>query len=158
MKIGSALGSGLAGAISLTLLHEATRRVVPSAPRLDVLGMRALANILRGMDQPVPPATRLHRGALIGDLVANTLYYSLVGVGKDAPVWRRGTLLGLAAGLGAVVLPGPLGLGRRPSARTIATRYMTVGGYLAGSLIAAAVATSLTHPTHIQGDESRQRS
>jgi hypothetical protein len=94
MKIGSALGSGLAGAISLTLLHEATRRVVPSAPRLDVLGMRALANTLRVMDQPVPHPTRLHRGALVGDLVANTLYYSLVGVGKDAHMWRRGTLLG----------------------------------------------------------------
>jgi len=153
MKILPALGSGLAGAVALTLLHDATRRVMPSAPRLDVLGMRAIANTLRVIGQPVPHPTRLHREALVGDLVANTLYYSLVGVGNDTHVWHRATLLGLAAGLGAVVLPGPLGLGRRPSARTIATRFMTVGGYLAGGLIAAAVATSLTHPMHIQGNE-----
>jgi hypothetical protein len=106
--------------------------------------MRALEKSLHVMDQPVLNPIQLHRGALVGVLVANTLYYSLVGAGEDAHVWRRGTLLGLAAGIGAVVLPGPLGLGRGPSARTIATRLMTVGGYLAGSLIAAFVATSLT--------------
>jgi hypothetical protein len=130
---------------------------MPSTPRLDVLGMRAVAKSLRVIDQSVPNPTRLRRGALVGDLVANTLYYSLVGVGEDAHVWRRGALLGLAAGVGAVVLPGPLGLGQGPSARSLATRLMTIGGYLAGGLVAAATATRLTRPAHTWGVASRRR-
>jgi hypothetical protein len=44
--------------------------------------------------------------------------------------------LGLAAGLGAVFLPGPLGLGSAPSNRTTQTQAMTVGWYLLGGLAA----------------------
>jgi hypothetical protein len=147
MKIGAALAGGLAGAISLTVLHETTRRILPSAPRLDVLGMRALEKSLQVMNQPVPNPARLRRAALVGDLIANTGYYSLVGAGEHNHTRRRGALLGLAAGIGAVVLPGPLGLGRGPSARTLATQIMTIGGYLAGGLVAAAVANSLSEHT-----------
>src|SRR4029453_8818420 len=139
MKIGSALGGGLAGALSLTLLHEVARRVLPSAPRLDVLGMRALAKSLRALEQPVPEHNRLHNMALVGDLISNTVYYSLVGVGEGTSARRRGALVGLAAGIGAVVLPRPLGLGQGPSRRTVATQVLTIGWYLAGGLIAGVV-------------------
>jgi hypothetical protein len=125
MKIESALGGGLAGALSLTFLHEAARRVLPSAPRLDVLGMRALAKSLSALEQPVPDHNRLHTAALVGDLLSNTVYYSLVGAGERTSARRRGALLGLTAGIGAVVLPGPLGLGQGPSRRTGATQIMT---------------------------------
>jgi hypothetical protein len=155
MKIESALGGGLAGALSLTLLHEAARRVLPSAPRLDVLGMRALAKSLRAVEQPVPDQNRLHNMALVGDLISNTLYYSLVSLGEGAHARRRGALVGLAAGIGAVVLPGPLGLGRGPSRRTVATQMMTIGWYLAGGLVAGVVAESLSAPRHRQPPETR---
>jgi hypothetical protein len=155
MKIESALGGGLAGALSLTLLHEAARRVLPSAPRLDILGMRALAKSLRALEQPVPDQNRLHTAALIGDLISNTMYYSLVGAGEGAHARRRGALLGLAAGIGAVVLPVPLGLGRGPSRRTVATQMMTIGWYLAGGLVAGMVAESLSEPSHLQPRDAR---
>ena len=154
MKIGAALGGGLAGALSLTLLHEAVRRVLPSAPRLDVLGMRALAKSLSALEQPVPDRNRLHNMALVGDLLSNTVYYSLVGTGEGAHARRRGVLLGLAAGIGAVVLPGPLGLGRGPSQRTIASHMMTIGWYLAGGLVAGMVAESLSEPRRLQPPET----
>jgi hypothetical protein len=136
MNIRHALESGAVGACTLTLVHEAARRVLPNAPRLDILGMRALSHVLPG-GKPDNPA-RLRTYALVGDLIANTLYYSLVGAGNRKSSRFRGTLLGGAAGVGAVVLPPLLGLGRRPSARTPATQAMTVGWYVIGGLAAAA--------------------
>ena len=136
MKIRHALESGLVGACTLTLVHEAARRLLPNAPRLDILGMRALSHSLPEEKQPDP--TQLHTYALVGDLIANTLYYSLVGMGNRKSSRSRGTLLGGAMGVGAVVLPPLLGLGRHPSARTPATQAMTVGWYVIGGLAAAA--------------------
>ncbi|WP_317172766.1 hypothetical protein [Hymenobacter sp. HDW8] len=75
---------------------------------------------------------------MAGDLLSNGLYYSLVGTGKNA--WQRGLVLGLAAGIGGVVLPGPMGLGEAPSNRTPQTKLMTVAWYLIGGLAAAGVA------------------
>jgi hypothetical protein len=139
----SALVSGTVGATTLTLLHETVRRVLPEAPRADVLGMRALEAGLRGLGKAPPDEERLHRWALLGDLVANSAYYSLVGGGSVRHPWRRGTVLGLLAGLGAVALPGPLGLGRQPTNRTWATQAMTVMWYFVGGLAAAAAAQRL---------------
>src|SRR3569832_1915749 len=89
-----ALVSGIVGATTLTLLHEMTRQVVPDAPRADILGMRALESTLRMLDRPRPHEMRLHQWALLGDLITNSVYYSLVGVGSGEHPWRRGTVLG----------------------------------------------------------------
>ncbi len=133
-----ALERGFVGACTLTAVHEVARRVLPDAPRLDLLGGRALTRLLKTMDQPLPAPAQLQRLALAGDLVSNTLYYSLVGAGATKRPWLRGILLGGLAGVGAILTPGPLGLGRAPSARTPATQAMTIGWYLLGGLAAAA--------------------
>ncbi|MCB2378784.1 hypothetical protein LGH70_14380 [Hymenobacter sp. BT635] len=130
-----ALGSGLAGALVLTAIHETARRLLPDAPRMDVLGMRGLRKLLGKAHAPQPAPDTLFNLTMAGDILSNGLYYSLVGRGKEA--WRRGTLLGLAAGVGGVVLPGPLGLGEAPSNRTRQTQLMTVAWYLLGGLAAA---------------------
>src|SRR5947209_18621022 len=88
-----ALGSGLVGACALTLIHEAARRFLDDAPRMDVLGMRAVAKTLRAVD--VEPPVPLHEAALVGDIVSNSLYYSLVGAGSSRDAVRNGALLGL---------------------------------------------------------------
>lgn len=137
MSVLPAAASGFVGACVLTVIHESARRALPSAPRMDVLGMRAIAGSLRAAGQEPPPAGELHTLALAGDVVANSFYYSLVGVGRREKALLRGTILGLAAGAGAVLLPEPLGLGNAPSARTTRTKAMTVGWYLAGGLAAA---------------------
>ena len=131
-----ALGSGLVGAFALTLIHETARRYIDDAPRMDVVGMRAIGRTMRAVDVHPPPA--LHEAALVGDLVTNSAYYALVGAGGRDAALRNGALLGLAAGLGAVFLPERLGLGRQPTENTPATELMTVAWYLAGGLAAGA--------------------
>src|SRR5687768_11547061 len=129
----TSLAAGLAGAAVLTAVHETTRRVTPAAPRMDVLGERAIAKLMRGAGRTPPRGKKLHRLALGGDIVSNSLYYALIGSGgRDA--WVRGAALGLAAGVGAVLLPPVLGLGRAPRGVTARTKAMTVGYYLLGGL------------------------
>lgn len=137
------LGGGLAGACTITLLHETVRRLTPDAPRMDILGMRAIAKLLRMAGQTPPADEQLHNYALAGDLFSNAAYYSLTGSGEN--VWLRGTALGLLAGIGAVTLPGPLHLGEAPSNRTPQTKAMTVALYLIGGLAAAAASSLLTN-------------
>jgi len=133
-----AIGSGLAGAVAVNVLHEIVRHLRPTdAPRMDVLGERGLRKLLGMADAPQPDEQSAYYLTLSGDLLSNTLYYSLVGRGKGA--WWRGAVLGAAAGVGGVVLPGPLGLGEAPSNRTPQTKAMTVAWYLAGGLVAAGV-------------------
>lgn len=143
MNVLKALGIGLFGAAALTLLHETVRRVEPDAPRLDLLGMQAIAKTMRWAGATPPAGEALHHTALVGDLVSNALYYSLVGAGEEDGIWRRAVLLGLAAGIGAVVLPPLLGMDRQATQRTPATQAMTVGWYLTGGLAAAAAARLL---------------
>jgi hypothetical protein len=104
---------------------------------MDVLGMRAIRQSLTQTSQPPPNRETLYRTTLAGDLVANTLYYSLVGVGRPEGALWRGAMLGALAGLGGVLLPGPLGLGTAPAARTNATAIMTVAWYTLGGVAAA---------------------
>lgn len=131
------LGSGLIGATALTILHETARRFIPDAPRADILGMRSIKKVLESVDQKPPADDELHDWALGSDLLSNTLYYSLIGLAKPKYALLAGTALGLAAGLGAVGLPGPMGLGTSPTRRTDATAIMIVGWYLIGGLITA---------------------
>jgi len=134
----AALGSGLAGAAALTLVHETARRVIPHAPRVDVIGVRAISRPMRAAGYRPPHYNQLHKVALAGDLVSNSAYYSLVGVGDREHVWRRGAILGLAAGLGAALLPPVLGLGQPPHRKTPFTQILTVAWYFIGGLAAAA--------------------
>jgi len=138
----TSLTAGVAGAAVLTAVHETTRRVTPAAPRMDILGERAITKLMRGAGKTPPRGKKLHRLALGGDLVSNSLYYAMVGSGRDA--WLRGAGLGLAAGLGAVLLPPVLGLGRARPGLTARTKAMTVGYYVMGGLAAAAVARLLS--------------
>ena len=143
MKLGQALAGGAVGAVTVTVLNETVRQFVDGAPRMEVIGMRALAKSLRGLDQDPPEGDTLFSLTLAGDLVSNALYYSLVGLGSARGVWARGTLLGLAAGLGAATLPRPMGLGEQPGERFPLTHTLTVAWYLAGGIAAAAVAGHL---------------
>jgi hypothetical protein len=130
--------AGVAGAGALTLVHQAARLVTPHAPRMDVLGIRALRRAYRQLGVGPRSDRELERDALAGDIVANSAYYALVGMGGRESVWIRGLALGLAAGVGAVLLPRPLGLGEPPNAHRPETQLMTVAWYVLGGLIAAA--------------------
>lgn len=139
MKASTVLAGGLAGATAVTLIHESIRAVIPQAPRMDRLGMQAIAKGLRKANKPVPQEDQLFTLTMAGDLVSNALYYSAIGIGKEKNIWVRSAALGLAAGIGALVLPGPMGLNKQYSNRTVATQIMTVGLYVTGSLVTTAV-------------------
>lgn len=133
----TAIGSGLAGALALTAVHETARQQIATAPRMDMLGMQAIQNGLRTLQVQPPQGNSLYEMALAGDLVSNAMYYSLVARGKPEDALARGAMLGLAAGLGAVALPKPLGLQPQVN-RSSATHAMTIGWYLLGGLAAGA--------------------
>jgi hypothetical protein len=139
MKPLTALGGGLAGACAVTLIHETIRRIVPEAPRMDLLGMQAISKGLDAAGIDKPGENQLFTWAMAGDIVSNSLYYSLAGIGREKDAWVKSSLLGLAAGIGAVSLPGPLGLNENHSNKTVATKLMTVGLYVAGALVTTAV-------------------
>jgi hypothetical protein len=142
MKLLPSLAAGFAGAVALTILHETARRLRPQdAPRMDVLGERGLRKILRLADLPQPSEGKAYTATMLGDILSNGLYYTIVGSGKHS--WQRGLALGVAAGIGGVVLPGPMGLGEAPSNRTPQTKAMTVAWYTVGGLVAGAVAQAL---------------
>lgn len=135
------LASGLTGAVAVTIVHETARRFIPNAPRMDVLGMRAIARGMYKMNEQPPAEDKLFKYAILGDIVSNSIYYSLIGTGRKA--WLRGATLGTLAGVGGVLLPGPMGLGTEPSGRTLQTKAMTVAWYLLGGLTAAALSRTL---------------
>jgi hypothetical protein len=135
---GSAFVAGVCGALALTAVHQLARRVTDDAPRMDVLGERAIARTVRAAGGTLPMQPTLHRWALAGDLVANSAYYSLVACGRDAHMWTRAIAMGLAAGAGALVLPKRIGLGDAPKRDHLPNQIMTVAWYLVGGLAAAA--------------------
>ncbi len=139
MKLIKALESGFVGACTLTLIHELVRRKIPEAPRMDLLGMNALSKILRKFSSKIPERNQLFGWTLAGDIVGNTLYYSLTGAGSKKTSLSKGILLGLTAGMGAIVLPKKIGISDSPSSRTTQTKIMTVAWYVIGGMVTAAV-------------------
>ena len=130
-----AFASGLAGACAVTLMNETIRKFDEEAPRLDLLGMRALAHV-------VSP-DNLRTKAMVGDITSNTLYYSMVGAAPADQAALCGATLGFGAGLGAVMLPGPLGLGADATNRSTKTRVLSVAYYTTAGLLAGMVFRSL---------------
>jgi hypothetical protein len=138
---------GAVGASALTLIHEMARRTLPDAPRMNTFGRRAMARGMEAVGLNPPEGDELHASALAGDLVSNTLYFALAGLGPADDAVERGGILGAVAGLGALALPPALGLGRAAILGTPARASMTLGWYLAGGL-AAGVAISLLGRRH----------
>lgn len=133
------LAGGLTGALILTGVHQLVRQFDKEAPRMDLMGEEAVKKSLKPMGIEAPKGDKLYYSTMAGDIVANTFYYSLVGIGNKRNPWARGIWLGLAAGIGGVLLPTPLGLNPVYSNKTNRTRLLTVAYYLLGGLASAAV-------------------
>lgn len=157
MKPIAAMGGGVAGAAAVTLIHESVKRIVPRAPRMDLLGMNAISKGLNAIGINTPTDAKLFALALAGDLLSNSIYYSLAGIGAEKNLWLRSSVLGLAAGLGAVALPGPLGLEEKHSNKTTATKLMTVGLYVAGAIVTTAVIKMLANNKQKRHNEWERR-
>ena len=134
---------GLAGAITLNLLHETVRRVDKDAPRIDLIGEEGLNKTIEAAGGDPLTGNSLYAATLAGDLLSNSAYYSLIGSGKDKHLITRGAIVGLTAGIGALKLTKSMGLSDAPVTRTSKTKLMTVGYYLAGGLVTACVIKAL---------------
>ena len=138
MKTSAALAGGLAGTVTVASIHEALKRITSDAPRMDLLDMELIRKGLTSLNKKVPAENELQQWAVGGELLCDTAYFGLAGVGGKKGVLLRGALLGLVAGITAVVLPKPLGLPEESSNKTTATKLMTIGLYLIGGIVAAA--------------------
>ena len=132
-----ALKSGAIGALAVTAMNKIGQRFLPQAPRLDILGMRLAAKGLRKARVKPPKGAALYLVSLLGEMISNSVFYALVGLGKAKTAWVRGGLLGLASGVAAVKLPEPTGLGQSPTAQTKKTAAATIAWYVLGGLVAA---------------------
>lgn len=138
MNLLKSLASGLAGAAALTIAHQLLKENVDDAPRMDKLGRQALKHTLTKAGVTLPSRVGLRRYTFAGDIVANTLYYSLVGLAPEASL-ATGVALGLTAGVGAVALPEPLGLNPAFAGKSDKTKLLTIGLYALGGMVAGAV-------------------
>jgi hypothetical protein len=138
-RLNDALLSGLAGATALTAVHQIARAVTDSAPRMDVVGMRALARGINAAGGEAQRSRGLYGATLAGDLISNTAYYSL------ATTYTRGAVMGILAGIGALVLPARMGLGDPPHSERLSNKVMTVAWYTLGGLAAACTANWLAN-------------
>lgn len=138
------IAGGVAGAVALNILHESAKRLVPQAPRIDLVGEEALAKAV-GMTGAEPPkGQKLFAATLGADLISNAMYFSAIGLGNKKDIFLRGAGYGLAAGIGAIALTKPLGLDDSPIAETTKTKVMTVAWYLFGGLVTALTIKVLT--------------
>lgn len=151
MKKVNALKAGLAGALSLNVIHEYARHTIPNAPHVDQLAMRAVGLfVLKPLHREIPLKT-LRRITMMGDIASNTLYYAfVVGAGsKTQNLWKRALLFGLGAGVATVVLPPLTRVGQQPSRNLPLTASLTVAWYTIGALVAAGLYTAVRRsPAH----------
>ena len=142
MKLIHAFAAGLAGAVTLTIAHQLLRKISKDAPRMDLMGEEALEKVSDKAHIHIPEKKK-YAVTMAGDILGNTLYYSLAAIRNNKSTTARGGLLGLAAGMGGVLLPSKLGLTNSHSNRSIKTRLMTMAIYSLGGLVASRVANAL---------------
>ncbi|MHA4894628.1 hypothetical protein ACXZ1K_07755 [Pedobacter sp. PWIIR3] len=133
--------AGFAGAVALNVLHESIKNK-RTTPRIDLLGEQALQKTVRYFGGNIRDDDELYAATLAGDIISNTMYYSLIASSKSRYIWPKAIAMGLLAGVGAVKLPKPLGLNPKPVAKNDQIKAMTVGYYVFGALVTALVATS----------------
>jgi hypothetical protein len=109
---------------------------------MDVVGERAIAQGVLAAGYTPPSRDNLNRLAVVGDIICNSMYFSLAALGSRRAALERGAALGLAAGVGALVLPRQMGLGDPPKSHGPANQLMTAAWYLLGGLAAGAAARS----------------
>jgi hypothetical protein len=110
---------------------------------MDLVGMRAVRRMAPRFREPRVSSRTLHRVTLAGDLVCNSIYYAAIPGRTAAATWTRAAALGVAAGLGALLLPEPMGLGPPPHSDRRSNQMMTLAWYAAGAAATAAAATAM---------------
>ena len=156
MKALNALLGGLAGACAITVLHQVIKNKDDEAPRMDLLGMESLTKLMDKAGIQKPEEEKMYYITMAGDIISNTIYYSLTGL-NDKKTWLKGPGLGLAAGLGAVFLPKPMGLNPKHSNHTPQTQLLSVLYYFTGGVVSAAVTKLLNRKVSPEAKLARMK-
>jgi hypothetical protein len=142
-RLVAAACAGIAGAVTLTLLHQLGRTTDRSPSRLDRLDDDSLRTLLRKLRLRPRSPDRLHRIALMSQLLVNSGLYSSLFARQPRP-WLRGAIGGTIVGM-AVALIGPA-LYTAGTARTMETRRaqaLTIAMYSSAGLVASALYSAL---------------
>lgn len=121
--------AGLGGAIALNLLHEIVRNNFDNVPEVNKVGEKALNKSLETVDMKITDKDQLYAATLAGDVISNGIYYAATATSGFNLV------SGVAAGVGAVILPEKMGLDDSPVAGSTQKKLMTVGYYLFGAVV-----------------------
>ncbi|MBO6201388.1 MAG: hypothetical protein J6N74_07195, partial [Chryseobacterium sp.] len=121
--------AGLGGAIALNLLHEIVRNNFDNVPEVNKVGEEALNKSLETVDMKITDKDQLYAATLAGDVISNGIYYAATATSGFNLV------SGVAAGVGAVMLPEKMGLDDSPVAGSTQKKLMTVGYYLFGAVV-----------------------
>ncbi|WP_294331914.1 hypothetical protein [uncultured Chryseobacterium sp.] len=121
--------AGLGGALALSLLHETIRKNFDNVPEINKLGEEALNKVLDKADMKITSHDQLYAATLAGDVIGNGMYYATTATSGF------NIASGLAMGLGALALPGKVGLDENPVAETTQKKVMTVAYYLFGAIV-----------------------
>lgn len=121
--------AGLGGAIALNLLHEIVRNNFDNVPEVNKVGEEALNKSLETVDMKITDKDQLYAATLAGDVISNGIYYAATATSGFNLV------SGVAAGVGAVMLPEKMGLEDSPVAGSTQKKLMTVGYYLFGAVV-----------------------
>lgn len=144
MGLNRNLIAGLGGAIALNILHESLKNRHQNMPRVDLLGEEALQKgIELAGGTKIKDERRLYATTLAADIISNAVYYSAIGGGGSKNVWSKAITLGIAGGAGAVFLPPFIGLDPTPVTKSNTTKSLTVGYYLFGALVTAAILSGI---------------
>ena len=132
----SKLLSGVAGAAAVTGLNYLGQKLTPAAPRLDVLGRKAVRKTASALPGDQPNESTVQATALAGDATINSLYYAAVGLGRSENPLVRGAVAGALMGVAVVAIAPLLGMGRRPVGEGLTGKAMAIGQYTLGGVAA----------------------
>jgi len=153
MKLISSLAGGFAGACVVTLINEVVRRFDKGAPRIDLLGQEAVAELHHQAGDEVPTKEKLYWEALAADLISNTVYFSIAGT-NDKHTEIQGGMQGIMAGLGAVYAPGLVNaLNVEHTAGTDKKKALTTAYYFIGGMVAAEVMKAVDE--HLENNDTK---
>jgi hypothetical protein len=130
--------AGLGGALVLTIVNESLKKVGNDMPRIDLVGEEAIQKLGLVLGYEINDPQVLFNSALLGELVSNTAYFSLIG-GEGKELWTKAASSGLLAGYSAIQLPSKFELNDAPVAKTLTTKAWTMGYYLIGALTTATI-------------------
>ena len=129
--------AGVSGAIAAKFLYEVSLHVLPavSKPNSPRAGGRP-RTVSSGESILKAGGNNL---AAVGELVADGIYFGLVGAFGRKHALGAGAFLGFMAGIGSVLIPSGLGLDSLAAEPHSFSPHRSIATYTAGGLVAGAV-------------------